>query len=72
MIQAEQVWVFNHARGSFPGGIFTSLHLADRWIEQHRLTGTLTSYPVDTWSMIGLLLRGSSVLTNRIRLHPIS
>jgi hypothetical protein len=47
MIQAEQVWVFNHARGSFPGGIFTSLDLADRWIKQHRLTGTLTSYPVD-------------------------
>ena len=61
MIQAEQVWVFNHARGGFPGGIFTSLDLADRWIRQHRLTGTLTLYPIDTgvydWALAEGLFR---------------
>jgi hypothetical protein len=56
MIEAEQVWVFNHARGSFPSEIFTSLDLAERWIKEHRLTGTLTSYPINTgvydWAII--------------------
>jgi hypothetical protein len=50
MIEAEQVWVwvFNDPRGNLPGGIFTDLDRAERWIEEHRLSGTLTSYPLDT------------------------
>lgn len=47
MIEAGWVWVFNGARSNFPSGIFTDLDRAERWIEQHRLTGTLTMYPVD-------------------------
>jgi hypothetical protein len=46
-MEADRVWVFNGARAIFPAGIFSSLDLAERWIEQHRLTGTLTLYPVD-------------------------
>jgi hypothetical protein len=48
MIEAEQVWVFNGAKSNFPSGIFRSLDQAERWIAHHRLTGTLTLYPVDT------------------------
>jgi hypothetical protein len=48
MVRVERVWVFNGARGYFPGGIFTDVDRAEQWIEQHRLTGTLTLYPVDT------------------------
>ena len=46
MIRAERLWVFNGARGTFPGGIFTDLDRAEHWIEEHRLTGTLTAYPL--------------------------
>jgi hypothetical protein len=48
MDHVEFVWVFNGPRSSFPSGIFTDLDRAERWIEQHRLTGTLTAYPLDT------------------------
>ena len=48
MLDAKWVWVFNGERGNFPGGIFTALDGAERWIEEHRLSGTLTQYPVDT------------------------
>lgn len=41
-----QVWVFS-GRGPFPGGVFSTVDRAERWIEQHRLTGTLTAYPLD-------------------------
>ena len=47
MTEGDNVWVFNHARASFPGGIFTSLDLAESWINEHRLTGTLTLYPIN-------------------------
>ena len=48
MDHVELVWVFNGAKSSFPSGIFTDLGWAERWIERHRLTGTLTAYPLDT------------------------
>jgi hypothetical protein len=41
------VWVFTGRRGAFPGGVFRSLDLAEPWIRQHRLSGTLTAYPLD-------------------------
>ena len=48
MTEADSVWVFNGARSNFPSGVFRSLDHAERWIERHRLTGTLTLYPLDT------------------------
>jgi len=42
-----QIWVFSGAKRHFPGGIFTSREKAEKWISKHRLTGTLTLYPVD-------------------------
>jgi hypothetical protein len=47
MDHVEFVWVFNGAKASFPSGIFTDLDRAERWIEQHGLTGTLTAYPLN-------------------------
>jgi hypothetical protein len=47
MTEVECIWVFNGAKSNFPAGIFSSRDLAERWIEKHRLTGSLTLYPVD-------------------------
>ena len=48
MDRVEFIWVFNGARASYPSGVFTDLDRAERWIGEHRLSGTLTAYPVDT------------------------
>ena len=41
------VWVFNGGRNPFPSGVFRQRQHAEAWIRQHRLTGTLTAYPLD-------------------------
>lgn len=41
------VWVFNGETGNFPSALFSERKLAEEWITQHKLTGTLTAYPVD-------------------------
>jgi len=41
------LWVFSGAQRHFPGGIFSQRSLAEEWIASHRLTGTLTLYPLD-------------------------
>lgn len=55
MSDIPTVWVFNGARSQFPGAVFSQLELAEAWIRRHRLTGTLTRYPVDLsaydWAM---------------------
>ena len=43
----QLVWVFNGANGRFPGGVFTSEVLAEKWIRTNQLTGVITKYPVD-------------------------
>jgi len=42
------VWLFHGADGRFAGGVFTDIALAEKWIFEHRLTGVLTEYPVNT------------------------
>lgn len=42
-----RIWVFNENKSKFPGGLFTSKQSAEVWIRQHRLSGTLTLYPLD-------------------------
>ncbi len=44
----HHVWVFNGSRNAFPSAVFTQRHLAEAWIQQNALTGTLTCYPLDT------------------------
>lgn len=52
-----EVWVFMSDRSRFPGGIFTTREVAEQWIREHRLDGTLTRYAVDQgvydWAIAG-------------------
>ncbi len=43
------LWVFVSASQGFrfPGGVFSTRERAEEWIREHRLSGTLTLYPVD-------------------------
>jgi hypothetical protein len=47
------VWVFTGAWSStstsptFPGGVFSSIDIAENWIRRHGLSGTLTLYRID-------------------------
>ena len=45
----EGVWVFNGSAGraAFPGGVFRTQAAAEAWIAKHRLSGTLSWYPLD-------------------------
>jgi hypothetical protein len=50
----KEVWVFTGARSSpsdstptFPGGVFSSLDVAEAWIKHHALSGTVTLYRLD-------------------------
>ncbi|MEG3788973.1 hypothetical protein V1318_02440 [Lysobacter sp. CCNWLW3] len=49
------VWIFNGYGAQFPAAVFSSRDLADSWIRQNALSGTLTQYPVDVsvldWSI---------------------
>jgi hypothetical protein len=42
-----RVWVFNSVESAFPGAVFTDKEKADAWIAKHKLSGTLTLYPLD-------------------------
>ncbi|WP_282628364.1 DUF7710 domain-containing protein [Empedobacter sedimenti] len=42
------IYVFNGHNSSFPSAVFSSYENAEQWIKQHRLSGTLTAYPLDT------------------------
>jgi hypothetical protein len=44
------VWIFNNSKGMFPGGVFTTLEIAEKWIFVNKLTGVLTQYPLDVGS----------------------
>jgi hypothetical protein len=41
------IWVFTGPRAQFPAGVFTQRATAEQWISQHRLSGTLTAFPLD-------------------------
>ncbi|MDF7813831.1 hypothetical protein [Hymenobacter sp. YC55] len=41
------VWVFHGMGGRFTTGVFTSRQQAEQWIQQHRLSGMLTNYPLN-------------------------
>jgi hypothetical protein len=43
----EKVWIFNGPRAQLPSVAFASKETAEKWIQQHRLSGTLTAYPID-------------------------
>lgn len=43
----KSVWVFNGLKASFPAAVFSSRELADAWIKENGISGTLTQYPLD-------------------------
>lgn len=43
----RHVWVFSGTTGHLPGGVFSTRELAEAWIRTHRLSATLTAYPLD-------------------------
>ena len=43
----QLLWIFNGANASFPSAVFSAEELAATWIQEHRLTGTLTQYALD-------------------------
>jgi hypothetical protein len=43
----QWVWVFNGQTNHFPSALFAELHLAESWIQENRLTGVLTAYPLN-------------------------
>jgi hypothetical protein len=46
MMPERHIWIFTGG-GQFPGGVFSTVKLAEAWIERNGLSGTLTAYPVD-------------------------
>ena len=44
----QTIWIFNGASGRFPSGVFSSGEKAKKWILDHKLSGVLTEYPIDT------------------------
>ena len=46
----EYVWIFNGAKGRFPGGVFSRIEIAEQWIRSNKLSGVLTRYPLDIGS----------------------
>ncbi|RSZ33335.1 MULTISPECIES: hypothetical protein [unclassified Variovorax] len=46
MSEIKEIWVFNGSKARFPSAIFVVKADGLDWIENYRLTGTLTKYPV--------------------------
>lgn len=45
------VWIFNGSKAAFPSGVFARKEQAASWIAEHKLSGVLTEYPVDTGTL---------------------
>lgn len=43
----DYVWVFNGERSQLPSAVFSSREKAEQWIQDNRLNGLLTLFPVD-------------------------
>jgi hypothetical protein len=55
----DGVWVFNGESSNFPSAVFTTRERAEEWIALHKLTGTLTKYPLDIGVYEWALNRGA-------------
>nr|WP_225552773.1 hypothetical protein [Sphingobacterium bovistauri] len=43
----SKIYVFNGNNAAFPSAVFSSYKKAEKWIQLHQLSGTLTVYPLD-------------------------
>ncbi|WP_254411193.1 DUF7710 domain-containing protein [Dyadobacter diqingensis] len=48
MMTVTEIWIFHGEGGRFSSGAFSSRLKAEEWIEINKLSGVLTSYPMDT------------------------
>ena len=46
-LKNTMIYVFNGERNHFPSAVFSSKENAEKWINEYRLVGTLTAYPLD-------------------------
>lgn len=54
----DQVWVFHGDGARHASGVFATREDALAWIEQHRLTGLLTAYPLGVGAYDDAVARG--------------
>ncbi|MCH2043649.1 MAG: hypothetical protein MK212_05865 [Saprospiraceae bacterium] len=47
MKSTKYIWVFNAACSRYSGGNFENLADAEHWIQQNKLTGVLSKYPLN-------------------------
>ncbi len=47
MKSKSDIWVFSGSGGQIPSGVFSSKEKAEEWVRKHKLTGTLSRYPLD-------------------------
>lgn len=41
------VWIFSGTGGAFPAGVFSTREVAETWIKNAEVSGTLTRHPLD-------------------------
>ena len=46
-MEEKFIWLFHGIGGSFASGVFETKDLAEEWIKENSLYGTLTKYPVN-------------------------
>lgn len=66
----SSVWVFNSAGAKFPGAVFISYDKALNWIAEHKLSGVLTLYPLDTGVFEWAVKEGHFVPNENKHLNP--
>lgn len=54
----ESVWVFNGDGANFPAAVFTKRNAAESWVQEHKVTGVLTEYPLNKSALEWAVERG--------------
>jgi len=52
------VWVFVGEGGRLASAVFTTVEKADAWVAEHKLSGLLTWYPLDTGAYHWVIAKG--------------
>lgn len=52
------VWVFKGEGADFPAAVFSERRLAESWIDEHKVSGVLTEYPLDKSALAWALENG--------------
>jgi hypothetical protein len=66
----KTVWIFHGAGAGFSGAVFSTPGLAEAWIAEHRLSGTLTEYPLNCGVYDWAIASGLFQARNEKRVSP--